>query len=233
MTHSRPWTTHAAGSALMVAAFVALASLSPRAAAPESMSALSRLKAGNERFVKGAAAEVPAGAAARQAAKEQQPMAMVLSCADARVPPEYIFDVGLGGLFVVRASAAVVDRSVMASLEHGVEQLHIPLLVVMGHESCDAVKTAMDHEHGDGPNLDYLVSHIRAGIAHGAADAKELRGAILANVEQVINDAMGGSQILRQAVTAGHLQVVGAYYELASGTVVFSEPVGAASAGHK
>lgn len=234
MTHSRPWTTHAAGSALMVAAFVALASLSPRAAAPEAMPPLSRLKAGNERFVKGAPAEVPAGAAARQAAaKEQHPIAMVLSCADARVPPEYIFDVGLGGLFVVRASAAVVDRSVMASLEHGVEQLHIPLLVVMGHESCDAVKTAMDHEHGDGPNLDYLVSHIRAGIAHGAADAKELRGAILANVEQVINDAMGGSQILRHAATSGHLQVVGAYYELGSGNVVFSEPVGATTAAHK
>ncbi len=234
MTNSRFWLTRAVRPALMVAAFVSLVSLSPLAAAPEPPSPLARLKTGNEHYVKGLQSDAPLTAATRQAlTKEQHPFAMVLSCADSRVPPEYIFNVGLGDLFVVRAAGEVVDRSVMASLEYGAEHLHIPLLVVMGHESCGAVKTAVEAEHGEGPNLEYLVSHIRAGIMHSPSEQKELRGAILANVEQVINDAMGGSQILRQAATSGHLQVIGAYYELGSGNVVFSEPVGTTTAAHK
>lgn len=228
MTNPRLWLNRASRVALVVAAFVSLASLSPRAAEPEPVSALARLKTGNERYVKGISATVPLNSATRLTlTKEQHPFAMVLSCADSRVPPEFIFNVGLGDLFVVRAAGEVVDKSVMASLEYGAEHLHIPLLVVMGHESCGAVKTAVEAEHGEGPNLEYLVSHIRAGIQHPSAEQKELRGAILANVEQVINDAMAGSQILRTEATTGHLQVVGAYYELGSGSVVFSDPVGA------
>lgn len=234
MTNSRLWFTRVLRTGLSAAAFVSLVSLSPLAAAPDQASPIARLKAGNDHYVTGAQSDAPLGSATRQAlTKEQHPFAMVLSCADSRVPPEYIFNVGLGDLFVVRAAGEVVDRSVMASLEYGAEHLHIPLLVVMGHESCGAVKTAVEAEHGEGPNLEYLVSHIRAGILHSPGEQKELRGAILANVEQVINDAMSGSQILRQAATSGHLQVVGAYYELGSGHVVFSEPVGTTAAAHK
>ena len=229
------WLTRAFRPALAVAAFLSLASLSPLAAAPEPPAApLARLKTGNDRYVKGAQSLVPLGATTRQTlTREQHPFAMVLSCADSRVPPEYIFSAGLGDLLVVRAAGEVVDKSVLASLEYGAERLHIPLLVVMGHESCDVVKAAVESEHGEGPNFDYLVSHIRAGIQDGQGGQQELRAAILANVEQVINDAMGGSPILRQAAMSGHLQVVGAYYELGSGTVVFSEPVGAATAEHR
>ena len=84
------------------------------------MSPLARLRSGNERFVRGASASVPLGAAARQPLTQgQHPFAMVLSCADSRVPPEFIFNVGLGDLFVIRAAGEVVDKSVMASLEYG------------------------------------------------------------------------------------------------------------------
>jgi carbonic anhydrase len=154
---------------------------------------------------------------------------MVLSCADSRVPPEYIFNVGLGDLFVIRAAGEVVDKSVMASLEYGAEHLHIPLLIVMGHESCGAVQAAIDGAAVEGPNLQYLVKAIRAGTDRAPAAKKELREAILANVEQVINDMMAGSQKLRRSVDEGMLQVVGAYYELGSGRVMFSEPVGVAT----
>jgi carbonic anhydrase len=221
--------------AALVAAVLALATLAPRAAEPEQAGGLARLRAGNDRFVKNATAPMPQGAATRQSlVKEQHPFAMVLSCADSRVPPEFIFNTGLGELFVVRAAGEVVDKSVMASLEYGAEHLHIPLLVVMGHESCGAVKAAVESEHGEGPNLDYLVSHIRAGVHFNAAEKLELRTAILENVEEAINDAMAGSQILRTAATTGHLQIVGAYYELGSGHVEFSEPVGLAThAAHK
>ena len=197
--------------------------------------ALGRLRAGNERFVKEASAAVALGPTMRQAlATAQNPFATILSCADSRVPPEYIFNTGLGDLFVIRAAGEVVDRSVMASLEYGAEHLHTPLLVVMGHESCSAVKAAVDRAALEGPNLQFLVSAIRAGITRTAADRRELRAAILANVEQVINDALGGSSILRNAVQSGRLQVVGAYYEMSSGRVMFSEPASASpTAVHK
>jgi len=230
MTNPQWWVTRATRPLLIVAAFVSLASLSPLAAEPEPLTALGRLKVGNERYVKGALTTPLLGATTRQSlAKDEHPFAMVLSCADSRVPPEFIFNAGLGDLYVVRAAGAVVDRSILATLEHGVEQLHIPLLVVMGHESCGVVKAALAPEHAAGPNLGYLMTHIRAGVQHSPSDQKDLRGAVLANVEQVINDTMSGSPIVKQAAAAGRLQVVGAYYELGSGTVVFSDPIGAAS----
>jgi carbonic anhydrase len=80
----------------------------------------------------------------RELAEAQYPMAIILSCADSRVPPEYVFNTGLGDLFVVRTAGEVIDRSILATVEYGAEHLHIPLLVVMGHESCGAVKAAAE-----------------------------------------------------------------------------------------
>ena len=213
---------------LLAGALLVFASLSPLAAAPDPVNPLARLKAGNDRYVKGTMTPVNTGAVARQALTgDQHPLAMVLSCADSRVPPEFVFNAGLGDLLVVRTAGAVVDRAVTATLEHGSEYLHIPLLVVMGHESCDVVKAAVEASPVEGPNLEYVAKAIRAGTMRTTAEQIELRAAILANVEQVINDAMAGSVILRQAVATGHLQVVGAYHDLGTGAVVFSEPVGA------
>ena len=67
---------------------------------------------------------------------------MILSCADSRLPPELVFNTGLGELLVIRSSGGVVDRSVLATIEYGADRLHIPLLVVMGHESCDVMSTS-------------------------------------------------------------------------------------------
>jgi carbonic anhydrase len=195
----------------------------PRRAPREALGAL---KVGNDRFVRNASAPVSLSQTRRAAlAKEQQPFAMVLSCADSRVPPEHVFNVGLGDLFVIRAAGEVVDRSIMASLEYGAEHLHIPLLVVMGHESCGAVKAVVEGARVEGPNLEYMLNAIRAGTRRTPAENAELRDAIMANVEQVINDALGGSAILRHAVQSGSMQVVGGYYELSSGKVIFSDPI--------
>jgi len=187
---------------------------------------LGRLKMGNDRFVRNISAPMSLSVNTRMAlAKEQKPFAMVLSCADSRVPPEHIFNVGLGDLFVVRAAGEVVDRSIMASLEYGAQHLHVPLMVVLGHESCGAVKAAVDDTTLDGPNLAFMLKAIKAARGRSAADQKDLRTAILGNVEQVINDALTGSEILRLAVQSGSLRVVGGYYELSSGRVLFSEPI--------
>ena len=85
---------------------------------------------------------------------------MVLSCADSRVPPEHVFNAGLGDLFVIRTAGEVVDKSILATLEYGAEHLHIPLLVVMGHESCGAV-TAAAQAKGEATttNMAYLLEY--------------------------------------------------------------------------
>ena len=195
--------------------------------------ALGLLKVGNDRFVRNASAPVSLSPNTREElAKGQHPFAMVLSCADSRVPPEHIFNVGLGELFVIRSAGQVIDRSILASLEYGAEHLHIPLLVVMGHESCGAVQAATAHKGESlGPNLDYLVKAIKVGTSRTPPERAELRTAILANVEQVINDALTGSTVLRRMVDTQKLQVVGGYYELASGRVMFSEPASSSPAG--
>lgn len=218
-------------AAAMAGVFFVTTSMAPGAAESAGRDPLVRLREGNERFVKGVTASVPSAATARQAlAAGEHPYAMVLSCTDARVPPEYVFNAGLGELFVVRSAGQVADRSVLASLEYGAEHLHLPLLVVMGHESCGLVKAAADSEHDKSAHLDYLMGQIRAGLRHSPKDDGELRAAVLDNVEQVINDLLDDSDALRSAAVDGRLQVVGAYYELASGKVIFSAPVGAPTA---
>jgi carbonic anhydrase len=195
--------------------------------------ALSRLKSGNDRFSHDAALGQAIDHVRREVlAKGQSPFAMVLSCADSRVPPEVVFNVGLGDLFVVRAAGEVTDRSILASLEYGAEHLHTPLLVVLGHESCGAVKAASDaaaaaagkHGASHGPNLDYLLHAIEPAVARTAKTPEEARlaAAIKANVDLVIDDMLRSSAILRTLVHDHKLQLVGAYYELASGKVLFS-----------
>ncbi|MCX6538047.1 MAG: carbonic anhydrase [Acidobacteria bacterium] len=211
-----------------------------------SASPLDRLKAGNERFVKDAAASMPINTEKRLAqVKGQSPFAIVLSCADSRVPPEVIFNAGLGELFVVRTAGEVADKAVLASVEYGAEHLNASLLVVMGHEACGAVKAAIESKPGAasmGPNLDALVAAIKPGFGRmdAPADIEHIREAILANVEQVINDILSKSAIVKHLVGSGKLQAVGAFYEFSTGRVRFSEPVKAedepqqrAAAAHK
>jgi carbonic anhydrase len=189
--------------------------------------ALGLLKAGNDRFVRNASSPVSLSVNRRQElAAAQHPAAMVLSCADSRVPPEYVFNAGLGELFVIRTAGEVVDKSILATLEYGAGQLHIPLLVVMGHESCGAITAAAQaKDEGTSANMAYLLKAIRAARRQPKQEREEIRDLILANVEQVINDAMTGSPALQRLVDTGELGVVGAYYELVSGRVMFSEMV--------
>jgi carbonic anhydrase len=201
-----------------------------KASGPTPAESIARLKAGNTRFVENPADALPVDAARRTAlAKAQTPFATVLTCADSRVPPEVVFHTGLGDLFVVRAAGHVTDRSVLGSVEYGAEHLHTPVIVVMGHESCGAVKAAVETPPGTslGPNLDYMLKAIRPAVARAASDAESmgLRGAILANVEETINDMLEQSAILKHLAESGQVVLVGAYYELGTGRAHFSEPV--------
>jgi carbonic anhydrase len=192
---------------------------------------LARLKEGNARFVAEPTASLPIGEKRREAlTRGQDPFALVLSCADSRVPPEIVFHAGLGDLFVVRSAGEVLDRAVLASLEYGAEHLKAPLLVVMGHEFCGAVKAAAETGPGAksaGPNLDFLIRAIQPAVARTQKTLFEepLKAAVLANVEQVVGELQTQSAILRERVEAGELTIIGAYYQLSSGQVTFSQPV--------
>jgi carbonic anhydrase len=192
-------------------------------------SSIARLKAGNASFVSNPESALPISSAQRTAlAAGQKPFAAVLSCADSRVPPEVVFHTGLGELFVVRAAGHVADRSVMASLEYAAEHLHVPVVVVMGHESCGAVKAAVETPASKslGPNLDYMLKAIRPAVAATASidESTRVRAAILKNVEESINTLLSESALLRHLAESNKLGFVGAYYELSSGRAYFSEP---------
>jgi len=216
-------------------AFLCVSTLALGADAPSASEALIRLKAGNERFAADASS-VPAIDHSRRAllAKGQAPFATVLSCADSRVPPEIVFNTGLGDLFVVRAAGEVVDRSVLASVEYALEHLHTPVLVVMGHEFCGAVTAAIETKSSLGPNLDFLVKAIKPAVERTAnvPEKERLKAAIMANVEESVNASLSQSRILRHLVESGAVTIFGAYYELESGRVTFSQPIGAPVGSH-
>jgi carbonic anhydrase len=189
---------------------------------------LKRLKDGNARFVSETSIAQPINRTRRATlATGQTPFATFLSCSDSRVPPEIVFNTGLGDLFVVRTAGEVPDHAVLASVEYAAEHLYVPLLVVMGHESCGAVKAAVEKGKSLGPNLDYLVAAITPAVERtkSTPEKERLKAAILANVQQVAGDTLQKSEILQHLVQKRQLTVIGAYYELASGKVTFSQPM--------
>jgi carbonic anhydrase len=224
-------------SAIGVLAVATLSVGTSAGAAETPVAALERMKAGNGRFVENAESPLPGDGETRLAlTKGQSPYSIVLTCADSRVPPEIIFNAGLGELFVVRTAGEVTDKAVLASVEYAAEHLRSSLLVVMGHESCGAVEAASARKPGApsmGPNLDYLVKRIQPAFdrMRTPADAQHIREATLANVEQVVNDILENSAVIKHLQGKGELMVIGAYYELSTGRVRFSEPV-KVDAGH-
>jgi carbonic anhydrase len=157
-----------------------------------------------------------------EVARGQKPVAMVLGCVDSRVPPELIFDQGLGDLFVIRTAGEVLDRAALGSLEFGVAELHIPLLVVLGHQRCGAVKAAIDELAGHGEaeaDVSYLVEALTPAVEAGkrlAGDLWEQAGRTQIALQV---DRLRRSPILAEAVNDGTLRVVGAWYDLETGLV--------------
>ncbi len=206
------------------------------AALPAALESLAKLKSGNAQFVASPESALPIDAARRaELAQGQKPYATVLTCADSRVPPEVIFHTSLGDLFVVRSAGHVADRAVLGSVEYASGHLDVPLVVVMGHEQCGAVRAAIETPAGKslGPNLDYLIKAIKPAVTStaSASEATRLKAAILRNVEETVNALVVDSAILRELVNANKVALVGGYYELATGRVHFSEPVTSVAAG--
>lgn len=158
----------------------------------------------------------------------QSPHTIILSCSDSRVPPEEIFDQGLGDVFTVRVAGNVVNAENIASIEYAIEHLGARLVVVMGHESCGAVGAAVASKPGvtsGSDSLDVLVTKIRGNLSASAvAEAgsdKTMRSGVKENVAKTMQELLKRSEIVRNAIQKKGLVVAHAVYSLKTGRVEF------------
>jgi carbonic anhydrase len=188
--------------------------------------ALGKLKEGNERFVAGQPRHPNQGRERRAltAGQGQHPFAALLSCSDSRVPPELIFDQGLGDLLVVRVAGNVAQTDEIGTLEYAVDHLAIPLVVVMGHSQCGAVTVVVENSKVP-TNVANLLAPIKPAVAKAKAEnpeaAKEalVAAAVKDNVFQAMEDLLQKSAMVKNQAKAKKVKVVGALYDLDTGQV--------------
>ncbi|MEU2155730.1 carbonic anhydrase [Streptomyces sp. NPDC019396] len=148
----------------------------------------------------------------------QHPFAVILGCVDSRVPPELVFDQGLGDLLTVRSAGEVLDEAVLGSIAYGVLELAVPLIVVLGHQGCGAVAAAVHADAGDSQlpaHIRYLADRIRPAIDHRLHGEARVDAAVTENVRRV-RDSLAGEPDLAALAAKGRLAVVGARYEFNS-----------------
>lgn len=186
--------------------------------------ALARLMEGNVRYAANQldVKDFESGRAAR--AQAQHPIATVLSCADSRVAVELLFDQMPGDLFVLRIAGNYLNVGNLSSLEYGVAVLHTPLVMVLGHSQCGAIKAAIQDIQSPTPlpgHIRDITDAIRPGIASvvAAGGAKLLEHAVDANVTWNVARIAAAQPLIAEAVGSGRVRVVGAQYELATGRV--------------
>ena len=178
------------------------------------------LAAGNHRFVAGKTAPHDLLAQRKALTKTQHPKVAVLSCSDSRVPPELVFDTGLGELFVVRSAGEDDDALSIGSLEYAVEHLGSSVIVVMGHQSCGAVTAACSGGKSESVNLDAVVVPIAPSCAKMDPKRPEsLDLAVRDHVHRVAQEILERSRILKKAVDEGKLAIIEAHYSLDTGEV--------------
>ncbi|WP_067454672.1 carbonic anhydrase [Nocardia alba] len=195
------------------------------------ISAWKSLREGNERFVNDTLQHPSQGAADRaKLVKGQNPHAILFGCGDSRVAAELIFDQGLGDMFVVRTAGHVVDSSVLGSIEYGVEVLNVPLIVVLGHDSCGAVKATIDAlDGGEVPGgfirsvVERVTPSILVGRREGLNTVDELEARHVVETSKLL---MQRSMIISQRVAAGQCAIASVTYKLEDGRVHLRRTVG-------
>jgi carbonic anhydrase len=185
--------------------------------------AISKLKEGNGRYTSGSL-QHPGQTTERRTelAKTQHPFAAILCCSDSRVPPEVVFDQGLGDLFIVRVAGNVINDEGLGSLEYTVDHLGTRLILVLGHQRCGAVDAARETIAAKGKAPGHIQSLVTAIKPAVEATAKEdLDATIKANVKHVVDSVRSSAPILKAAIDSGKIQVIGGYYSLDTGAVTF------------
>jgi len=193
--------------------------------------ALRILKEGNARYVDGKLQHPHQGPERRAltSGQGQHPLAAVLTCSDSRVPPEIIFDQGIGDLFVVRVAGNVAATDEVGSIEYAVDQRGAPLVLVLGHTQCGLVGAVLDGAKLP-PNIASLAEPIKPAVDKAreanpqAAKDVLLKAAITGNVWQAMEDMLRQSPIIREKVKDGQAQVLGALYDLDTGQVQWLGP---------
>jgi carbonic anhydrase len=192
--------------------------------------ALARLMDGNQRFLRGEAR----GSAFRletitELAKAQSPYATVLGCSDSRVPPEWIFDTGLGELFVVRVAGNILSPEISGTLQYAGSYLETPLFVVLGHEGCGAVAAALATKH-EGAQFRSRVQLLLANILPGLPEfdptlspEEQASRAVESNVRWTVRQILDSPEG-KARLAEGRVKIVGAVYEVETGRVRFLAP---------
>jgi carbonic anhydrase len=189
--------------------------------------ALFRLKEGNHRFVTG---ERKASSSWHPGLVDgQRPFAVILGCADSRAPAEYLFDQGLGDLFVVRVAGNIVAPSGVGSIEFAVENFGTNLVVVMGHSQCGAVGATVDAlERGEKPdsaNVQSIVNFIAPNIKHlfeqPSSEISIRDAAVRVNAVASKEAVKRSSKILRGAIDEGRVQIVASVFDISTGLITF------------
>ncbi|MBO9540518.1 carbonic anhydrase [bacterium] len=202
-----------------------IASAAPSGPVSSGDEALTILMAGNKRYLTETFRHSGHGTQRRgEIAKVQHPVALVLGCADSRVPPELVFDQGLGDLFTVRVAGNVADASVLGSIEYAVGHLDVPLVMVLGHEHCGMVEATLKGGQAEG-HLQHLAEAIRpALVSVDKRTGDVLDAAVRANVRYVVQQLKVSKPLLADRIKAGKLKVVGARYDLDTGEVELLSP---------
>ena len=189
--------------------------------------ALKRLLDGNRNFMANrlTVEEFSGLAARRVVASGQKPYAIILACSDSRVPPEIIFDKGLGEIFVVRVAGNIVDPIVLGSIEYAAQNFGSPLILVLGHSRCGAVTASVQAKGRPEGNIGAIVEKITPAVIKAREEAMGVEGADLVelainhNIELVAKSLVDQSPVIRSLAGEGKLKIVGAKYDLDHGSV--------------
>ncbi len=210
----------------LILACMLIASASEENSGITADQALKNLTEGNARFASGNAIHPDQSVADRRAelASSQHPFAIIVTCSDSRVPPEIVFDQGLGELFVVRTAGEVMDNVTIASIEYAVDHLNVPLILVIGHDSCGAVDAAI----ADGETPGHIGSLVEA-IKPAVDMARGMKGDLLnnsidVNTMNVVEQLNSTGPIISTAVKQGRLKIMSGRYRLDSGEVTLLQP---------
>ncbi len=184
--------------------------------------ALTEMQNGNKRFLEGKLTNTDYKSQIEATRSDQHPHTLILSCLDSRIPPEIIFDQGIGNIFVARVAGNVEDLNILGSMEFATKVKGTKLIVVMGHNNCGAVKGAVDN--ADLGSLTQLVNQIKPAIMGDKSNpAQMLDETAKNNVKMTMADILNKSSVISELVKEKKVNIVGAYYDLTSGQVSFME----------
>ncbi len=194
------------------------ANAAPIALTPDQ--ALAQLMVGNQRYISRKKMYLnQTQTRLQEVAQSQHPFAVVLGCADSRVPPEILFDRGLGDLFVVRVAGNSLNDATLASIEYAVKNLAVPLVMVLGHERCGAVTAVLENQPLPGHLSQFAAAILPAIEASAQEEGDRLDNAVRANIRFVTAQLQASTPVLAEQVQANQLKIVGARYDLDTGLV--------------